>query len=43
MEALRKSIGVEAVRPEATKKPAKKSKKAAPGQKEKLARQGRAL
>jgi DNA end-binding protein Ku len=36
MEALRKSIGGAAVAPPASKKPTKKSKKAAPGQKEML-------
>ena len=36
MDALRKSIGGGATRPEPAKKPAKKAKKAAPGQKEML-------
>ena len=36
MDALRKSIGGSAARPEPAKKPAKKTKKAAPGQKEML-------
>jgi DNA end-binding protein Ku len=36
MDALRKSIGGESARSEASKKPAKKSKKAVPGQKEML-------
>jgi DNA end-binding protein Ku len=36
MDALRKSIGGGAARPEPSKKPAKKTKKAAPGQKEML-------
>jgi DNA end-binding protein Ku len=36
MDALRKSIGGGAVAPQASKKPAKKSKKATPGQKEML-------
>src|ERR1700733_13668643 len=36
MDALRKSIGGESARPEASKKPAKKGKKATPGQKEML-------
>jgi DNA end-binding protein Ku len=36
MDALRKSIRGESVRPEVSKKPAKKTKKAVPGQKEML-------
>jgi DNA end-binding protein Ku len=36
MDALRKSVGGDAAAPFASKKPAKKPKKAAPGQKEML-------